>query len=425
MLKDKITDWLKQANGLYFSVYAIFAAFSVYACMYAFRKPFTATSYEDYALFGMGFKTILVITQVLGYTLSKFVGIKVISEMTGERRALAIVALILFAEFALLLFAMVPYPYNFIFLFLNGLPLGMVWGLVFSYLEGRRFTEALGAGLSISYVVSSGFVKSVGRGLMDAGVSEFWMPVATGAFFIVPLIIAVFLLDRIPPPSAQDQEIRTRRMPMDRKERRAFFGTFAPGLVMLVLMYMGLTAFRDFRDNFMAEMFIEMGVSDSSVFAISEFWVGLIVLILIGSFFLIKDNKTALILNHIFILTGLLLIGISTWLFQAGMLNPVTWMVLVGIGIYMGYIPFGCILFDRMIATFRYVSNAGFMIYVADAFGYLAAVGVMIYKDFGAPEMSWVNFFTGSSNGMVIYGSILTIASLFYFLWRERNWSAR
>ena len=194
---------------------------------------------------------------------------------------------------------------------------------------------------------------------------------------------------------------------------------------MLVLMYMGLTAFRDFRDNFMAEMFIEMGVSDSSVFAISEFWVGLIVLILIGSFFLIKDNKTALILNHIFILTGLLLIGISTWLFQAGMLNPVTWMVLVGIGIYMGYIPFGCILFDRMIATFRYVSNAGFMIYVADAFGYLAAVGVMIYKDFGAPEMSWVNFFTGSSNGMVIYGSILTIASLFYFLWRERNWSAR
>jgi MFS family permease len=425
MLKDKITDWLKQANGLYFSVYAIFAAFSVYACMYAFRKPFTATSYEDYALFGMGFKTILVITQVLGYTLSKFVGIKVISEMTGERRALAIVALILFAEFALLLFALVPYPYNFIFLFLNGLPLGMVWGLVFSYLEGRRFTEALGAGLSISYVVSSGFVKSVGRGLMDAGVSEFWMPVATGAFFIVPLIIAVFLLDRIPPPSAQDQEIRTRRMPMDRKERRAFFGTFAPGLVMLVLMYMGLTAFRDFRDNFMAEMFIEMGVSDSSVFAISEFWVGLIVLILIGSFFLIKDNKTALILNHIFILTGLLLIGISTWLFQAGMLNPVTWMVLVGIGIYMGYIPFGCILFDRMIATFRYVSNAGFMIYVADAFGYLAAVGVMIYKDFGAPEMSWVNFFTGSSNGMVIYGSILTIASLFYFLWRERNWSAR
>ena len=223
MLKDKITDWLKQANGLYFSVYAIFAAFSVYACMYAFRKPFTATSYEDYALFGMGFKTILVITQVLGYTLSKFVGIKVISEMTGERRALAIVALILFAEFALLLFALVPYPYNFIFLFLNGLPLGMVWGLVFSYLEGRRFTEALGAGLSISYVVSSGFVKSVGRGLMDAGVSEFWMPVATGAFFIVPLIIAVFLLDRIPPPSAQDQEIRTRRMPMDRKERRAFF----------------------------------------------------------------------------------------------------------------------------------------------------------------------------------------------------------
>ena len=54
-----------------------------------------------------------------------------------------------------LLFAIVPPPYNVIFLFTNGLPLGMVWGMVFGYLEGRRFTEVLGAGLSVSFIFSA------------------------------------------------------------------------------------------------------------------------------------------------------------------------------------------------------------------------------------------------------------------------------
>ncbi|MFY0253367.1 DUF5690 family protein [Chitinophaga sp. 30R24] len=45
--------------------------------------------------------------------------------------------------------------------FVNGPPLRMIWGLVFSYLEGRRSTELMGAVLSISFIFSSGFVKSV------------------------------------------------------------------------------------------------------------------------------------------------------------------------------------------------------------------------------------------------------------------------
>ena len=57
-------------------------------------------------------------------------------------------------EVALLLFALVPAPYNFGCLFLNGLPLGMVFGLVLSFLEGRRLTEALAAGLCASFIVA-------------------------------------------------------------------------------------------------------------------------------------------------------------------------------------------------------------------------------------------------------------------------------
>jgi hypothetical protein len=70
--------------------------------MYAFRKPFTAAEFADYEWAGVGYKTLLVTAQVLGYTLSKFIGIKVIAEMNPARRAAMILVLIGIAEAALL-----------------------------------------------------------------------------------------------------------------------------------------------------------------------------------------------------------------------------------------------------------------------------------------------------------------------------------
>ncbi len=81
------------------------AAFCTYFCMYAFRKPFTAGTFEGQSVFGFDFKAVLVIAQLLGYMLSKFIGIKVISEMRSERRAAAILGLIFTAEAALVGFA--------------------------------------------------------------------------------------------------------------------------------------------------------------------------------------------------------------------------------------------------------------------------------------------------------------------------------
>jgi hypothetical protein len=95
---------------------------------------------------------------------------------------------------------------------------------------------------------------------------------------------------------------------------------------------------------------------------------------------------------------------------------------MTGVGGYMGYIPFNCLLFERLIATFRYVSNAGFLIYVADAFGYTAAIGIMLYKDTFVFEGTWTDFFTDASWVMMVLGTILTIASLVYFVQKRRNW---
>jgi hypothetical protein len=58
----------------------------------------------------------------------------------------------------------------------------------------------------------------------------------------------------------------------------------------------------------------------------------------------------------------------------------------------MGYIPFNCVLFERLIATFRYAANVGFLIYLADSYGYLGSVAVILSKNVLHIQLSWTKF---------------------------------
>ena len=377
-----ITQWLDRTRGSGFAAYCIFAAFTTYFCMYAFRKPFTAGEFSDVALWGIGYKTILVAAQVMGYTISKFVGIKVISEMPARRRAVAIVTLIAVAEFALLLFALVPPPFNFVMLFINGLPLGMVFGLVLSYLEGRRMTETLSAGLCASLIVASGVVKSVGRSLIvDFGVSEYWMPFITGIVFSGPLVVGVLLLSQIPQPSAADVAERSERKPMYAAERLSFLRRHAFGLTGLLFIYILLTVIRSIRDDFAVEIWHDLGhQGQPSVFAYSEMAVMLGVIAINGSAAWIRSNR-----SDIYRIAWLdsrwlfVLVLFSLWAQQAGMLDAFPFMVLVGLGTYVPYVAFHTTVFERLIAAFRGGrGNIGYLMYLADATGYLGYVGVMV-----------------------------------------------
>lgn len=122
-----------------------FSAFMVYTSMYGIRKPYTAGAYTGITQFGISYKVVLVTAQVIGYMISKFIGIRFIAEIDRTKRKQYILKLIGAGWLSLFLFAVVPFEYKFICLFLNGLPLGMIWGLVFSYLEGRKMTDFLGS----------------------------------------------------------------------------------------------------------------------------------------------------------------------------------------------------------------------------------------------------------------------------------------
>ena len=409
--------------GFVFLLHASLAAFGTYFCMYAFRKPFSVATFEGLSFIGVDYKILLVIAQVLGYALSKFVGIKVISELKPNKRLLYLISLIVLAEISLLLFAWVPAPYNIPFMFLNGFPLGMIWGIVFSYIEGRRFTDILGVVLSASFIVSSGVVKSVGLFVMNSwGVSEFWMPSVTGALFFVPLLICSYLLQRVPPPTPEDIANRTERIPMTAADRRNLVKKFMFPLLIIVLFYTFLTAFRDFRDNFARELWDSIGYEgDASVFSTSEIIIAVVVLLIIGAIFYVKDNFKALLTYHILLILGTLVLVISTIMFQAGVLDPFVWMVCTGFGLYICYVPFNCLFFDRFIATFKVKGNSGFLIYIADAFGYLGSILVLLYKNFGQAHVSWLNFFVYGTYAVAVIGIVSTLILYAHFVARRRS----
>jgi Family of unknown function (DUF5690) len=387
--------------------------------MYAFRKPFSAAHFETVAGWHwvIDFKIALIIAQVLGYALSKVIGVRVISEMGPRYRARAIVALIAIAWLALVGFALTPAPYNVAFLFLNGLPLGLIWGLVFAYLEGRRTTEILGAILCASFIVSSGVVKSVGVWLMTRwGVSEFWMPAATGALFFPLLLVSVLALSKLPPPDAEDEAERTPRTPMNAAARRALAGSHALGLTLLVIGYVLFTAFRDLRDNFAAEIWAALGFENvASVFTLSELPVAACALAALALFMLIRNNRNAFLAMHAVIALGALTIGASTAAFQAHLITPMAWMIASGAGLYLAYTPFNAMLFDRLIAAARFVGTAGFLIYIADAAGYAGSVALLLIRNFATPNLQWLPFFTSAAYLTSVAGVILTIGSALSF----------
>ncbi len=394
---------------------AAFSAFGVYFCMYGFRKPFTVASFEGLAYFGVDYKVLIIIAQVMGYFISKFVGIRFISELKPAKRIFYLLSFIAIAELALLAFAICPAPYNIIFMFINGFPLGLIWGIVFSYIEGRKTTEIIGLFLCSSFVVSSGFTKSVGKFIMDTfAVSEFWMPFTAGLVFIIPLVIFGIMLNKIPKPSAEDILLKNKRQPLDKPARRALIRRFFIPMMCITIVYISLTILRDFRDNFNREIWDALSfTTDSSVFTLTEIPIAIVVLLILSLMVRVKNNKKAFAYYHYILFAGILTVGFSTYFFQHHMMSPFLWMMVSGMGMYLCYIPFNGIYFDRMIAAFEIKGNVGFLIYFVDSFGYLGSVLILLYKNFGSSKTTWLNFYIHLNYFIVI---TVLISSVIAFL---------
>ncbi|MEI6341989.1 MAG: DUF5690 family protein [Verrucomicrobiota bacterium] len=365
------------------AAWGMLAAFGTYACMYGFRKPFAAGSWEG-AEFGPGLKASLVTAQTLGYALSKWIGIGFVSGLAPARRVGALLALVGMAEVALVMAGLLPRPWNIACLFLNGLPLGMVFGLVLGFLEGRRMTEALVAGLCASFILADGFAKSVGAQLLAMGVAERWMPATAGLLFAPPLVGFAWLLKSMPPPTAADVAARQARTPMDAGQRRVFLRRNGWVVGWVVAAYAMITVLRGLRADFAPELWTALGYpGQPSVFTRSEVWVALGVLMANAVAVRWHDNTAAFRYGLGISLGGVALVmgalAGRTW----GDLEGFLFMVLLGLGLYLPYVAVHTTLLERLVARAEDRANLGFVMYLADAGGYVAYAAVLLLRGRG------------------------------------------
>lgn len=432
-IKSILNTRLSTASGWIFNCYAGLAAFLTYFCMYSFRKPFSAAKYSDLTvgflsnvsigsldLSVINLKTAFVISQIIGYTISKFIGIKVCSEISWSKRAKMLIGLVLAAEVSLVFFGLLPNDFKILAIFLNGLPLGMVWGLVVGYLEGRRSSELLLACLSCSFIVSSGVVKDVGRMVMNQWqVGEFWMPAVVGLVFMPLFLLSVWLLNQLPQPNKSDIDMRVKRIPMDHSKRFQFLRQFFPGLILLLICYFFLTAYRDFRDNYGIEILTQLGYEgQKGIFTKTELPVAFGVMACLAMLNLVQDRVKGLIVTFGLMLTGIILMAVSTVCLQINIINGLWWMIMIGFGAYITFVPFGSVLFDRMIASTKVAGNAVYAIYLADAIGYSGSVVVQLYKDLFTKDFSKLNFFINYTYFMSIVGGVCLTLGCVYFIHR-------
>lgn len=254
-------------------------------------------------------------------------------------------------------------------------------------------------------------------------VNEYLMPFYTGAIFVIPLLLFVFFLELMPPPTEEDLRLRTKRLPMDAAERKSFLQRFMPGIILTLIIYVLLTIMRDVRDNFEVEIWASLGVKDNTIYTRIDSIISIAVLVAMSLLILIKHNLKAFSVIHVMIILGCLLIGVGTILFVLHIIPPMVWMTFAGLGLYLGYVPYNAVFFERLLASFHYKGNVGFLIYVADSMGYLGSVSVLLIKELGHPDISWGTFFRQSVMIVAVIGGISATLSLLYFrrIARKRN----
>lgn len=409
---------LAKKSPFFLALYASIFLFITYTCTYALRKPFTAGLYEGDSLWGFDAKLLYVMAQIIGYACSKFIGVRILPGMKKNQRALYSISLMTFSEIMLIGFGALPPSFKVISIFLSGMPLGMIWGILFSYIEGRRISEILNVGISVTLIISSGIVKSIGQFVLDTfHVTEYWMPALTGALCYPIMVASVLLLNQIPEPNEIDKIQRTERVPMSKSECIDFLRKFFPGIILLIIFYSALTVFRELRDSFAADVWKELHIEGAMIFTQTEIPITIIILGLMLMLYFIQSNRWAVNSIYVMSMIGGFIMICSTILFTNNIISPIWWMIISGLGMYLGYIPFS-FLIDRLIASLKIISTMVFLLYLADSFGYLGTAIVFIIKNFSELTISWTNMLIHMA---YISGSIAMISIFFIFRYFRRQ----
>ena len=307
-------------------------------------------------------------------------------------------------------------PYNIVALYFNGLSLGCMWGVIFSFLEGRRTTDILASIMGVSMALSSGVAKSLGLyALNQLHVSEFWMPALIGAAAFPLLCFTGWMMTRFPKPTEADIASRSERVTLNGHQRWALFRRFMPLLILLFGANLLLTVQRDIKEDFIV-CIIDVDTISSWAFAQID---SIATFVLLAVFALLATTY-----NHLKVLCMLLMlstVGMGTLAFlgatEGNETIPTTiWLFLQSLCLDIAYLSFQTIFFERFIACFKIKGNVGFFIITIDFVGYLGTLGLLLFKEFCASHIDWTSFYNHMSLYIGVACCFAFIASLVYMI---------
>ena len=277
--------------------------------------------------------------------------------------------------------------------------------------------------LSINFIFSFGVAKSLSRMSIETWkVPEIYTSFVTGLLYIPLLLLAVWMLTKIPPPSAAESESRGERVPLNGQQRKQLFRQFFVGLAAITFINLLLTILRDVKDNYAVEILRVVKPSfKPAIFAQMETIAAVIVLLLLLLLAAFKNHFRSIAAHHVAIGCGLLTILLSAWLLQQRIFDPVFNLVLNTIGVYVCYNTLQCLFLDRFIAAFKIKGNIGFFFYFMDSIGYLGSCFIIVNKEILNARVNWLNYFLAISFILGSLGLISIVISWLYFKRKYRH----
>jgi hypothetical protein len=401
----KITT--QQSSIIKTTVYLSIIAPICYFCTYFITTSLFAGSYNKNTIFG-NMKDALTMSQLLGYVVGKFLGAVLLAKIKKENRLKIMLTIFVLSAVPLIIFGFLPPDGQVIAIFVGSIPFILSWGFVVFYVEGRRGTTLIVMIIYLALIMASGVSKTVAAKLLENGVSEDWMPAVCSSGGMILCLLFSYLLATAPEPTSQEIEERQNRDPCTAEEQLEFMNKYRSGLIIINIVYGITSAYRSFRDYYALEIWRELLSDDfdTSVYSLSEILVSVAIALVYCMLVFIKDEKKGLMSLFYIMFTGgliILVIGFMQSVFEN---YAVAWIVTLGVGLYLSYVPPGALLYDKLVGATKINYTSVFLVYISELVGTSVSLLVILLKSLVFTDVSFVQYFIWLSN---ITGIIITV----------------
>jgi hypothetical protein len=209
---------------------------------------------------------------------------------------------------------------------------------------------------------------------------------------------------------------------MNGSDRWNYFKEFWPGIILMTLYYMLLQSYIDFCGSFVVELFAAFGYTETPhIYTTTQVIIGFAVLIPVILFMLIKNPFWNFNAFHLLFIVSQFILLIAIVIYDSGELPGWPFLIISGICVDLSYIPFNGVVFDVMLALFKFKANAQFLMYLVDSCGYTTSIALLFVRNFASPDLSWLEFFVILSYVVAIVGGVLMILSAIYYFYKYKT----